>query len=229
MSAPLSVIIPTLDAADGLGPCLGALGEALFDGLIAEVIFADGGSSDAIANVADAVGARLITAPAGRGTQLAAGVQAAKAPWLLIIHADSVLSENWSGAVRDHIARYPESAGWFRLQFRSDHGMARVTERWANLRARVFALPYGDQGLLISRSLYDRAGGYPDVPLMEDVALARSLGRSLRPLNAWIATDASRYQRDGWFRRGAHNLGTLARYLMGADPQSLLSRYDRRR
>ncbi|MEM9139616.1 MAG: TIGR04283 family arsenosugar biosynthesis glycosyltransferase [Pseudomonadota bacterium] len=228
MTAPLSVIIPTLNAADGLGPCLGALGEALFDGLIAEVIFADGGSSDAIADVADAVGARLITAPKGRGTQLAAGVQAAQAPWLLIVHADSVLGENWAGPVRDHIARHPDRAGWFRLRFRSDHPMARITERWANLRARLLALPYGDQGLLIPRTLYDRAGGYPDVPLMEDVALARRLGRALRPLDAQITTDASRYDRDGWIRRGSRNLGTLMRYLLGARPEDLARRYERR-
>ena len=83
MIAPVSVVIPTLNAADTLGPCLGALGEALFDGVIHEVILADGGSSDGIEDIADQIGAKLIQAPRGRGSQLDAGAKAASAPWLL--------------------------------------------------------------------------------------------------------------------------------------------------
>jgi glycosyltransferase involved in cell wall biosynthesis len=91
MSAPLSVVIPTLNAADRIGPCLGALGEGLMAGLIHELIIADGGSDDAVAELADALGARLVTAPRGRGQQLAAGAQAAHGDWFLFLHADTVL------------------------------------------------------------------------------------------------------------------------------------------
>ena len=228
MTAPLSVVIPTLNVADRLGPCLGALGEALFDGLIHEVILADGGSQDGIEDVAEAIGARIVHSQKGRGTQLDAGVQAARGEWLLIIHADSVLGADWVSAVRNHIAQHRDRAGYFRLRFSSDHPMAGFVAGWANLRAGLFKLPYGDQGLLISRALYTRVGGYPDIPLMEDVAVARKLGRALRPLDARIVTDATRYQSEGWVRRGSRNLGTLLRYFWGVPPERLVRRYERR-
>lgn len=224
--APVSVIIPTFNAASDLGPCLGALGEALFDGLICEVIITDGGSDDDVADVADAVGAILVEGPPGRGRQLAAGVRAAKGDWLLILHADSVLEEDWAKVVAGHIRAHPDSAGYFRLRFDRDHRVARWTAAWANLRARLFRLPYGDQGLLVPRKAYERAGGYPESPLMEDVALARRLGRDLRPLAAEIVTSAERYERNGWFRQGSANLWRLIRYFCGVPPERLIRGYD---
>jgi len=230
MSAPVSAVIPVLDAADRIGPCLAALAEGAFDGLIAEVVIADGGSTDAIAEIAEAVGARLIEAPRGRGPQLATGAAAARAPWLLFLHADTVLPPGWPAAMRAHIETAPDRAGWCRLAFDSEAGMARLTAAWANLRARRLALPYGDQGLLISRAVYEAAGGYPPVPLMEDVALVRRLGRRrLAPLGITATTSAARYRADGWLRRGALNLSTLALWHLGVPPERLLRRYDRKR
>ncbi|MEL6317651.1 MAG: glycosyltransferase, partial [Pseudomonadota bacterium] len=184
MRAPISVVIPTLNAAEGLGPTLASLAEGLAEGLIAELILSDGGSEDAIAEVAEAVGARLVSGPAGRGGQLARGAAAARGAWLLFLHADTRLPAGWSAAARAHLesaARRPEGAAGraavFRLAFDDESLAARWVAGWANLRTRVFALPYGDQGLLISRALYDAVDGYPDQPLMEDVAIARRLGR----------------------------------------------------
>lgn len=229
MSAPISVIIPTFEAASRIGPCLAALAHGAFDGMIAELIIADGGSSDDIATLADGVGARLVQAPRGRGTQLAAGADAARADWLFFLHADTVLGESWPTAVRAHIEGGPGKAAHARLAFESAEPMARMTAGWANLRARMFGLPYGDQGLLIHRTLYRSVGGYPAIPLMEDVAIVRRIGRRrLRQLDTTATTDAERYRRDGWIRRGARNLGTLALYLMGRDPARLVTRYERR-
>jgi len=228
MTAPLSVIIPTLDDAQRSGPCLGALGEALFDGLIREVILADGGSSDDIAGIADALGARLVRAPRGRGPQLALAAEGATGDWLMFVHADTVLGPGWALAVRRHMTQFPDRAGYFRLTFDSRHWMARVVAGWANLRSRLLRLPYGDQGLVIPRKLYTSVGGHPPIALMEDVALARRLGRRLRPMGAVATTSAERYERDGWLRRGGRNLGTLARYLVGVPPERLAARYERR-
>ena len=225
--APISIIIPTLDAADRLGPCLGAVGEALFDGVVREVIFADGGSADTIAEVADGVGARLIDAPRGRGTQLAAGAEAAVGEWLFFLHADTVLPEGWADAVRTHMAQHPDKAGWFRLAFDAKGAWPRWVAGWANWRSRWLGLPYGDQGLLVSRRLYEEVGGYPAIPLMEDVAIARRLRGRLRGLSGVVTTSAARYQRDGWFRRGRRNLGTLLRYFLGVAPERLVERYRR--
>ncbi len=234
MSAPVSVVIPTLEAADRIGPCLGALGEAVMEGVIHEVIVADGGSADAIAEVAEAVGARLVITPRGRGKQLAAGARAARGDWLLFLHADTVLAPGWAAAVLAHVRTRPERAGYFALRFDTQGNApspaARIVAGWANLRAALFALPYGDQGLLISRALYDQAGGYPPIPLMEDVALVRRIGRRrLARLDAAAVTSASRYGADGWLRRGWRNLTTLALYFLGVAPERLARRYERSR
>lgn len=222
MRAPLSVVIPTLEAADRIGPCLAALGEGLE--LVREVILADGGSEDAIGAVAEASGARLIQAPCGRGSQLAAGAAAATAEWLLFLHADSVLEPGWPDPVRRFL-RHDDRAGWFSLRFDATGTAPRLVAGWANLRARA-GLPYGDQGLLIPVRLYRRVGGFPTVPLMEDVALARTLGRQrLAPVGHGVVTSAERYRREGWLRRGARNLTTLALYGAGVPPDRLVARY----
>ncbi|MEL6219011.1 MAG: TIGR04283 family arsenosugar biosynthesis glycosyltransferase [Pseudomonadota bacterium] len=228
MSAPVSVIVPTLNAADTIGPCLSALAEGAFDGLVAELILVDGGSSDSIAELAEGVGARLIKAPQGRGSQLSAGADAARSTWMLFIHADTVLPPGWPSVFRAHIERGASRAGYAGLAFDSTDRMARVTERWANLRSRLFALPYGDQGLLIHRDLYRAVGGYDAIPLMEDVALVRRLGRNrLTRLAVTATTAATRYERDGWTRRGARNLSTLALYYLGWRAETLAKRYRR--
>ncbi|MDH3667224.1 MAG: TIGR04283 family arsenosugar biosynthesis glycosyltransferase [Paracoccaceae bacterium] len=226
MTAPVSVVIPTLEAADRIGPCLGALGEAVMEGVIHEVVVADGGSGDGIGEIAETVGARLITAPAGRGAQLAAGAQAARGQWLLFLHADTVLAPGWGAAVLAHVQGRPGHAGWFDLGFDAPGAGARLVAGWANLRSRLFGLPYGDQGLLISRRLYDEVGGYAPMPLMEDVDFVSRIGQSrLARLGVRAETSAARYRADGWLRRGWRNLSTLALYYLGADPEHLARRY----
>ena len=227
MPAPLSIVIPTLNVADRLGPCLGALADGLHAGLIREVILSDGGSEDAIADVADAVGARLVTGPKGRGMQLSTGVRTARGAWVLLLHADSELEAGWSESVLGHLRNHPDKAAFFRLRFASGHPLARLTEQWARLRARIFGLSYGDQGLLISREMLQEIGGVPELPLMEDVALARRLRGRLRPLGARITTSAERYQRNGWLRQGLGNLWRQVRFLCGAQPETLLKGYER--
>ncbi|MEM6943102.1 MAG: TIGR04283 family arsenosugar biosynthesis glycosyltransferase [Pseudomonadota bacterium] len=232
--APLSVVIPTLNAAPVIAPLLAALAEGAAQGLVREVIIADGGSTDDIEMLAEGVGAGFITTPAGRGQQLAAGCEAAAGSWLLILHADSRLPPDWVAAVVAHTDRQPEMAGWFALRFDDRSLAARLVAGWANLRSRAFALPYGDQGLLIPRKLYDRAGGYPKIPLMEDVALVDAVRRvarrqSLRPLGTVVTTSAERFRREGWLRRGAHNLRILLRWKLGADPTFLAEQYAARR
>ena len=230
MSAPLSIVIPTLEAADRIGPCLGALSEGLMSGLIHELIIADGGSQDAIAELADALGARLVTAPRGRGQQLAAGARAARGEWFLFLHADTVLAPGWAGVVRSHMDNGPQRAGYFALRFDTSATMGRLVAAWANLRSALFALPYGDQGLLVSRLLYRQTGGYRPIPLMEDVALVRRIGRRrLARLDAAAVTSAARYGADGWLRRGWRNLTTLALYFLGVAPERLARRYTRGR
>ncbi len=222
----ISVIIPTLNAAPVIGPTLVSLAPAILDPILTEVIISDGGSGDGIAEIAEATGARLLVGSASRGRQLAAGADAARGEWLLFLHADTRLSDDWVEAARQHIDLGAGTAGWFRLQFDAPGVAPGFVAGWANLRSRWLALPYGDQGLFIHRSLYRAVGGYPDIPLMEDVALARALGRQrLRALDAVARTGAERYVRGGWVRRGTRNLMTLVRYFLGARPEDLARSY----
>lgn len=224
--AQISVIIPTLDAEPVLPACLAALIEGLSAGLIRELIITDGGSRDATQAIAEAAGAVFVVGPASRGGQLRRAGMLARGNWLLILHADGDLQPGWSTAVADHLAGSGAPAH-FRLRFRARGMMPALVAGWANLRARLFGLPFGDQGLLLRREDYDRAGGYPDQPLMEDVALVRALAARPVALPATILTSAERYRREGWLRRGARNLWLQARYFAGADPAALDAAYRR--
>ena len=225
MPAPLSIVIPTLNASRDLPGLLQDLMPGIADGLVKEVILTDGGSEDAIYEIADMTGAVLVTSTRGRGIQLRAGAVAAKGDWLFFVHADTRLPDGWVNMIRSHMTSDGDHAAFFRLKFRSSHPMAKVTAAWANLRSRVFGLPYGDQGLLISTRLYRDCGGYPAIPLMEDVAIARQLNGRLKSLRGSVSTSAERYDADGWLLRGTKNLKILLRYLLGASPAELSSGY----
>lgn len=229
MSAPISVIIPTLDAAMALPETTEALLEGVTSGLVRELVISDGGSRDGIDVVARGLGAVLVSGSPGRGGQIARGIATAKGPWLLLLHADTHLAPGWAQAAHAHIAGHPGKAGWFRLRFRAEGLAPRLVEAGANLRARYLGLSYGDQGLLVSRDLLESVGGFPQLPLMEDVALARKLRHRLRPLGATALTSADRYLRDGWARRVLMNLSTLTRFYLGASPALLARQYNSRK
>lgn len=228
MPAEISVILPTLNSAATLPMVLQSLMEGLVAGLICEVIVTDGGSTDPTRRIAEEAGAQWLSGPASRGGQLRRGCAQARGEWLLILHSDTELEPGWARVVSDHLAG-ARRAATFRLSFRAQGLAPRWVAGWANLRTRLFALPYGDQGLLIPRTAYEAAGGYPDQPLMEDVALIRHLSHRPALLSARAITGAERYLRDGWFRRGGRNLLTLARYFCGADPAVLARAYHRHR
>ena len=215
--ATVSVVIPTLDAGASLGECLQCLGEDV------EIVIVDGGSRDDTIAIAEAAGARLVAAPRGRGSQLKAGAEAAAGDWLLFLHADTKLERGWREAVVAHVARSPAPA-CFRFRLDDSAWQARVLENGVALRTRLLGLPYGDQGLLISRRLYEAAGGYRPLPLMEDVDLVRRIPR-VRVLDVEALTSAARWRRNGWFRRSASNLGLLALYRVGVAPDRLARLY----
>lgn len=222
----LSIVIPTLNPGPRFGAVLAALVSGAVEGLVKEVVVADAGSTDRTLELAEEAGCRVIAAEKGRGGQLRAGAAAAKGDWLLFLHADTVLSPDWVKAVAAHVARHPDKAGYFRLRFDDPSSTARLWEKGVALRCAVLGLPYGDQGLLVSRAVYDEAGGYPDQPLMEDVELVSRLGRGrLRLLHAEAETDADKFRRDGWLARSARNVFFLIAWGMGTDPREIARRY----
>ncbi|OBY24244.1 TIGR04283 family arsenosugar biosynthesis glycosyltransferase [Leisingera sp. JC1] len=226
MPAPVSIVIPTLNAEAELPATLEHLMEGLAAGLIRELVITDGGSTDATRAIAEASGAEWITGTPSRGGQLRRGCGAAQGEWLLVLHADTHLEPGWAASVAKHLAEGQGRPACFRLRFRARGLIPAWVAGWANLRTRLFALPYGDQGLLMPRAAYEAAGGFPDQPLMEDVALVRRL-HGLTVLPSAALTSAARYQRAGWLRRGARNLWTLIRYFLGAAPERLARSYSK--
>jgi rSAM/selenodomain-associated transferase 2 len=225
----ISVIIPTLNAEARLASALGALVPAAVDGLVREVIVIDGGSGDGTAAIADQAGANFVVRTGGRGYQLAAGAHRARFPWLLFLHADSVLEEGWE---RDAVAfmapidagKQPLTAAAFRFGLDDAGARPRLLERGVAARCALFSLPYGDQGLLIPKLLYAEIGGYNPHPLMEDVDIVRRLGRRrLVMLRSRAVTSAARYRRDGYLRRGLRNLVCLTLYFLRV-PTTVISR-----
>jgi rSAM/selenodomain-associated transferase 2 len=223
----LSVVIPTLDAAAELAPTFAALAPELSGN---EIVVADGGSTDATASIAAAAGVRVIAAPRGRGTQLRAGAAAARGDWLLFLHADTRPAPGWRAAVARFIAdpANTERAAVFRFALDDDDPRARRIERRVAWRVRTLGLAYGDQGLLIARGFYRALGGFPAIPLMEDVALVRRIGkRRLAVLDHPALTSAVRYRRDGWRLRSARNVALLSLYFLGVPPRWLARLYGR--
>ncbi len=221
----VSVVIPALNAAETLPQVWAALRPA---SLIAEIVVADGGSVDATMAIAEEAGMRTVAAQRGRGSQLAAGAASASSDWLLFLHADCAPAPGWTEAVAAFI-RAPQAAGragYFDLAFDDPAPAARRLERIVAWRCRALALPYGDQGLLISRSLYDMVGGFAPLPLMEDVDLARRLGRHrLARIGADCIASARRYRRDGYWRRPLRNLFCLSLYFAGLPPEGIARLY----
>uniref|UniRef100_A0A8J4M610 Glycosyltransferase n=1 Tax=Acidicaldus sp. TaxID=1872105 RepID=A0A8J4M610_9PROT len=228
-SPSLAVILPVLNEAARLPATLASLTPSLTRMAVAEIVVVDAGSADDSVALARGLGARVIFAPRGRGAQLAAGIRATTAPWLLLLHADTSLAPGWDEAVARFIAS-PEAAdraGYFRFTLAETSAPARRLMRRVAWRSRVLGLPYGDQGLVISRALLARIGGVADWPLMEDVDLARRIGRGrLVALAADAVTSAARYQR-GWRRRTLRNLTCLGLYFLGVPPSRLVAFYDR--
>jgi rSAM/selenodomain-associated transferase 2 len=222
----ITVVIPALNEEACL-PCL--LGQLVAEGgLVKRIVVSDGGSTDETVVRAREAGAVLVSGPSGRGGQIARGISAASGAWLLLLHADSILPLNWPEQLRRTLAAAdPARAYYGRLRFLTNDPRARVAEALVWLRCFLFRLPYGDQGLLIHRSLIDAIGGVPELPLMEDVALARRLGRRLAPMALVVETDASAYLREGWLRRSGRNLWRLLRFLAGAEPNHLMVDYRR--
>lgn len=223
VSPRISVVIPTLNAAAHLAAALEPV-----TALVSEVVISDGGSMDETREIASAAGARVVSSEKGRGQQLGAGAAEAKGDWLLFLHADTVLPEDWFAQV-SAFAAAPENAGRaavLTFALNDPSPQARRVERLVTWRTRWLGLPYGDQGLLISRRHYDRIGGFRAIPLMEDVDIVRRIGkRNLTMLDARAVTSAERYLRGGWWLRPLRNFLCLGLYFVRVPPRILVRLY----
>ncbi len=176
----ISVVIPTHNAQNALTRCFDSLIGATVHGVVREVIVADGGSSDDTLAIADAAGAHVVRGGKTRAAQLAAGAKVARSDWILFLHPETALDPGWEVEAEAFIQRVTiehQRAAAFRFGLDEFDGPSRRAEALTALRCWLFKLPYGDQGLLIPKRLYNKLGGYGEGS-MEDIDLVRRIGPS---------------------------------------------------
>ncbi len=223
----LSIIIPCLDEQEGIAATLAALAPLRARG--AEVIVADGGSRDDTVARAAPLADLVITAPRGRARQMNAGALRARGEILLFLHADSLLPDAADLLIVDGLKRQRRGWGRFDIAIAGRHPLLRVVERLMNLRSRLTGIATGDQAIFVTRSLFTAAGDYPDIALMEDVALSKRLKRFGPPLclNHRLTTSGRRWEKHGVLRTIVLMWRLRLAYWLGADPAKLAVRYDR--
>ncbi len=224
MAPTVGVVIPTLNEAAYLPEILHDVSQVA---LPHEVVVADGGSHDDTLTVAREAGARVVSAPRGRGLQLNAGAAAVAGEWLCFLHADVRMPEAARAELERAVADAAVHAAVWGLRIDASGFWPRFMELGNVLRDRIGGLPYGDQGLLVSRELFATVGGFPPFPIMEDVALIRLLGRRthIERLGAPLGVSPRRWLREGPYRTWIRNSLLLSAYLVGASPQRLVRWY----
>lgn len=221
-SVGISAVIPTLNEAAALPATLQALPPGL-----KEVVVADGGSTDATRAIARAHGCRVVTAPPGRGIQMNAGADAARGDVLLFLHADTALPPDAPARIVAALADPGVVGGGFLLGIDARGSVYRAIAWGANLRTRLTGVFYGDQAPFVRAEAFRAVGGFPEVPLMEDVALGRSLKRRGRVAMVPVAvrTSARRWRREGPVRATLRNVLLMTLYRLGVAPERLARWY----
>jgi len=220
----ISIIIPVVDEADGI---CSAIAGTQADPSVMERIVVDGGSSDGSVEKAKSCGARVIRSAPWRSRQMNAGAEAAAGDILLFLHADTRLPPGFECHVREILGRPDTVAGAFRLAIDGGFQGLRVIERLANFRSVRMGMPYGDQAIFIRADRFHRAGGFPEIPIMEDFEFMRQLRREGRigiaPVSA--VTSARRYRDHGFWRTTWINQLMIIAYLLGVSPRRLTRWY----
>ena len=221
----LSIVMPVLEEQAQVAHALEALADARAAG--AEVIVVDGGSTDATRSLAAPRADRVIETPRGRARQMNAGAAIARAPLLLFLHADTRLPANAVASVVAGIASTNAAWGRFDVCIEGRDPLLRVVAACMNVRSRLTGIATGDQAIFVRREAFERAGGFPDISLMEDVAISRALRRQSRPLclRNRVITSARRWERQGTLRTILLMWRLRLAFALGADPRGLARRY----
>ena len=220
-----SIVIPVLNEADGIMRLLESLQPLRHAGH--EIIVVDGGSGDNTIQRAAPLADHALTSPRGRARQMNAGAAMASCDVVLFLHADSSLSEHGIAAMIEGIDTNGRRWGRFNVRLTGDRFLFRVVEWFMNTRSRLTGIATGDQGIFVARKLFESVGGFPDIPLMEDIALCARLKRIERPicLNATIATSSRRWEQQGAWRTIWLMWRLRYAYWRGADPAMLAQVY----
>jgi len=224
-SPRLTIVVPALDEAAGIEATLAALQPLRAAGC--EVLVVDGGSRDGTPALARPLADAVLSAPRGRGPQQNAGARAARGEALLFLHADTRLPPGALEAVEGALAGGARGWGRFDVTLDSRHPLVRLTGLLMNWRSRLTGIATGDQAIFATRRAFEAAGGFPEIPLMEDVALSTALRRQGRPacLRQRVVTSARRWEARGPLRTILLMWRLRLRFWLGADPAALARRY----
>ena len=223
----LSIIVPCLNEAEGIAGTLSALAPLRSRG--AEVIVVDGGSSDGTVERAAPHADFVISARRGRASQMNAGAARARGEVLLFLHADTRLPESADALIVEGLRRLRRGWGRFDVAISGSHPLLRVVAWLMNTRSRLTGIATGDQAIFATRSLFTAAGGYPDIALMEDIALCKRLKRFGPPLclRHRVTASGRRWEQHGVVRTILLMWRLRLAYWLGADPRNLAVRYDK--
>jgi rSAM/selenodomain-associated transferase 2 len=224
--ASLSIVVPVLDEAAEIAATLGDLAGLRQRG--AEIIVVDGGSRDATRSLAAAYADRVIDAPRGRALQMNAGARAARGATLLFLHADTRLPREALDAIASGLESSGHEWGRFDVEISGGGAMLAVVAFMMNARSRLTGIATGDQAIFVRRAAFADSGGFPEIALMEDVALSKVLKRRSPPLclRERVVTSGRRWQRHGILRTIVLMWRLRLAFALGADPRRLARRYD---
>lgn len=221
----ISIVIPVLNEESQIVSCLERLQPMRFLGH--EVIVVDGGSTDATRALAAPLCDRLLRSRPGRAAQMNLGARFAGSDVVLFLHADSQLPEDAEQAIAEALADRKPGWGWFDVRLSGRAPVYRLIAAFMNLRARLTAVCTGDQALFVSAELFHLAGGFPGIPLMEDIAISKKLRQLARPrpLAQKVSSSSRRWERDGVARTILQMWRLRLLYFFGAMPEKLAARY----
>ena len=224
MNRSLSIIIPVLNEASILPDRLEAL--QFVRSRAVELIVVDGGSTDGSLEISRGLSDHTLKSPAGRARQMNEGAQHASSEWLLFLHADTRLDGEAFEALLEALIGEP-GWGWFDVRIEGEHPLLSLTAAMMNARAGLTKVATGDQGLFVKKALFDAVGGFPDMPLMEDVALSKALRGVAKStvIRTPLATDGRRWDQGGWFRTVLKMWGLRFAYWAGVGPDRLANYY----